>query len=686
MTSKYVPPWEQPDEPAPAATPAIGRGARLKGGKPAAKPDKGGGTPRKPPDSASTSAKAPRKGAGVGGSSTPRRKTAPRRPGGRAAVDHVAPLLGLSPPQGGEAVDNSVDDEGPSAPAIITAPDYIRRAMRYMEGVRSGSIDVCEYVRLTAERQYRDLNRQGKPGWGYVFDEAEAVRCAQFTEHLPHIKGPLARKNMLLEDWQVFRFTTVFGWLVLDNRRQRRFRRAYTEVPRGNGKSSESAGVGLFALSADKEDGAEIYSAATTRDQAKIVFEVAQGMARLRPDMRSALGVEVGAHSIYVTGTVSRFQPLSAEASTLDGLNIHIAIVDELHAHQTRHVYDVLETALGKRLRSMLWIITTAGTNRAGICYEVRDYVIKVLRGVVKDESQFGIIYTIDEGDDWTSPAVWRKANPNWGVSVMPDVIEQLANKAMQVPSAQSNFMTKHLNVWVSSDNPWLPMDRWDACADTSLKMESFAGDAEYLCYVGLDLASKIDIVARVFCFTKVVDGARHYYLFAKFYLPEAAVRESRNSQYLGWVTAGYIQVMPGDTVDFGVIEEELIADAQAAQAAEVGFDPWQATQLAQRAATEGGLTMVEVRPTVQNFSPAMKEIEAAVRDGRAHHDGNPVLTWMASNVVCHTDAKDNIFPRKELPQNKIDGMVAAITAVNRAMTANEPERSVYETRGIISL
>lgn len=576
----------------------------------------------------------------------------------------------------------------PAAPAIIRPPsqDYLLRADRYVRGVLAGAIDVCEFVRLACQRQLSDLERQGRPDWPYAFDEAEAMRCPKFIELLPHIKGPLAGENVRLEDWQCFRLTTVFGWLAKEDRRRRRFRRGYTEVPRGNGKSLESSGIGLFGLTADKEPGAEIYSAATTRDQAKIVFEVAQAQANRRPDFLSAFNVQVGAHSIFIPDKLSAFQPLSAEAKTLDGKNVHIGIVDELHAHPTRHVYDVLETALGKRLRSLLWIITTAGTDRAGICYEIRDYVIKVLRGIVTDESQFGIIYTLDEGDDPFIEKSWRKANPNWGVSVMPDVIEQLAIKAVNTPSAQSNFKTKHLNLWVSSSSPWLPSDKWDACANPKMRREDFINDSSWSCVIALDLASKIDFVARVELFQKIIDGAIHYRVFPKFYLPEAQLRESNNSQYTGWAISNYLEAMVGDTVDYATVEKDLIEAATATRAVQVGFDPWQAQQLAQNCAA-AGLTMVEIRPTTQNFSPAMKEIEAAVRDGRLQHDGNPVLSWMAGNVVCYRTLRDEFLPRKEFEQNKIDGMVALISAVARAIVIGGAEsKSVYEERGLLSI
>lgn len=533
-----------------------------------------------------------------------------------------------------------------------------------MDAVKAGTIPACKFVKQAVERQRRNLRTWATSG-PYLFDEEEAGEWCEFAEELPHIKGPLAGQNIRLEGWQCFILTTVFGWRKRSTG-TRRFRRVYIEVPRGNAKSTLSSGVGLKAAFADGEGGAEVYSAATTRDQARIVFKDAQAMARRRPELCRELGVEVLAHDIVQSSTASKFTALASDSNSLDGLNIHFAAVDELHAHKTREVYDVLETGTGKRPQSMLWSITTAGSDRVGICYELRTYTTKVLSGVIEDESHFGIIYTIDDGDDWTDETSWRKANPNWGVSVQPDVVAQLAAKAMQMPAAQANFKTKHLDVWVNADQAWMDMRAWDRCADPDLTIERFAGEP---CYIGLDLASKTDMAARVAIFPKVIDGQAHYYLFGRYFLPEQAIDDGRNSQYRGWATQDLVTVTPGDVLDFQAVEDDVLAISSAHQVAEVAYDPWQATQLAQRLQANGATT-VEFRNTVGNFSAPMKELDALARSGRLHHNGDPVLTWMVSNVVCHTDAKENIYPRKERPENKIDGVIAAITALGRAMVS----------------
>lgn len=553
----------------------------------------------------------------------------------------------------------------PKTPGTSSADRHCEKAHTYARSVIAGEIPACKWVKAATRRHLGDLERQHEKTYPFRFDESLGGRVCRFIEQLPHIKGPKAGTNILLEPWQCFILVCVFGWIRKDTGK-RRFRRVYIEVPRGNAKSTLSSGVGLYCLTADGEGGAEVYSAATTRDQARIVFSVAQQMVRKRPQMMATLGAESHAHAISVIKSASKFEALSAEGNSLDGLNIHVAIVDELHAHKTREVYDVLETGTGKREQSLLWTITTAGSNRAGICYEVRTYLTKLLDGVFEDDSFFGIIYTIDDADEWTDPASWVKANPNWSISVMPEVVAQLAQKAMQMPAAQNNFKTKHLNNWVNADTAWMDMRAWDRCADTSLSIDSFIGKD---CLIGLDLASKTDIAAKIRLFYEDRDGERHYFVFGTYYLPEVAVSDGRNSQYSGWEIEGRVVTTPGDVLDFDIVKSELLDDSSRFGVREIAYDPWQATQLAQQLQAEGA-TMVEYRNTVANFSAPMKEVDALVRSGRLHHDGDPVLGWMVSNVVCHVDAKENIYPRKERPENKIDGVVALITALGRAMTA----------------
>lgn len=555
----------------------------------------------------------------------------------------------------------------------LSRPNYFEIAKKYANDVVQGRLPACDLVKKACQRQLNDLIRYGD-GHKFIFDSASGDRICWFIEHLTHVKGELAGKEIRLEPWQVFILHTVFSWKTPAG--TRRFRRVYIEVPRGNGKSSLSSGVALFCLCADREPGAEVYSFATTRDQAKIVFGDAKEMAKQNSKLRSAFNLQTLANALYVPKTNSYFQAKSAEGSTLDGLNTHLAVIDELHAHKTRAVYDVVETSLGKRRNSLMWVITTAGFDTAGVCYEVRSFVRQVLNKEVEDESQFGIIYGLDEGDDWTSEAALQKANPNWGVSVRPEIIKSLQSKAIARPSAANNFKTKHLNVWCSAASSWMDMVAWNSC-EGGISLEDFEGCE---CYMGLDLGAKNDLTAKVLVFPREDEsGCRIYYVFGQYYAPRAALLKSGNSQYDGWETLGYLRVSDGAVTDFDQIEEEILEDCQRFQVTAVAYDPWQATQLAGRL-SDKDIPMVEYRNTVQNMSDPMKWLEALVQDRRIAHDGDPALAWMIGNVVAKRDFKDNIFPRKEVYENKIDGAVALIMALG--MCVNEETAGAFEEYG----
>lgn len=544
----------------------------------------------------------------------------------------------------------------------MASRDYCGIARQYAADVLGGKIPACKWVKLAADRQLADLKTYAGSRSPYVFDENEANRVCKFIELLTHTKGELAGTRIHLEPWQVFILTTVFGWL----RRAdggRRYRRAYVEVSRGNGKSTLLSGVGLYCLVADREGGAEVYSFATTRDQAKIVFGDAKVMAERNAPLRNKFGLQVLANALYVPTSNSTFQAKSAEGSTLDGLNTHLAIIDELHAHKTRAVYDVVETSTGKRKNSLMFVITTAGFDTSGICYEVRTMVTKVLEKSVVDETQFGIIYGLDEGDDWTTVEALEKANPNWGISVRPEIITSLMKKAIALPSAVNNFKTKHLNIWCSASSAWMDMQAWEA-GEINVDRSDFEGQP---CYIGLDVGAKNDVTAKVLLFPV----GKSFVVFADFYLPEAAVEKSTNSQYRGWVEEGWITQSGGAMTDLARIEEDIRDDLSRFDVKGIAYDPWNALQLATNLGNDGA-PMVEYRNTVQNFSDPMKSLEALVQDKRVNHDGNPVLRWMMGNVVAKLDAKDNIFPRKERYENKIDGVVALIMALGISSTADE--------------
>lgn len=566
---------------------------------------------------------------------------------------------------------------------------HAAEAMGYAQRVVGGDIPACKWVKAACQRQLDDLARwSSDPLYPYDWQPERADRVVRFIELLHHVKGRWGGQRIVLEAWQKFGLACVFGW-VRKAGGGRRFRTVYEEVPRKNAKTTKLSGVGLYMLAADDEWGAEVYSAATTRDQAKIVFEISQLMARVDGPFRSRFGVEALTHSLLVKETASKFLPLSAEGTTLDGLNVSCALIDELHAHKTRAVHDVLDSAMGSRLQPLVWKITTAGSNRAGVCYDQRSYLVKILNAVLKrhdgmgyevtgntadDDAFWGIIYTVDEGDEEFAESTWRKANPNYGVSVDPLDMQRMATVARAQAAALSEFKTKRLNVWVNADSAWMNMLQWDSCANPMLREDEFVGAP---CVIALDAAFKKDLFAKV----KVFRRGRKYVVFGRYYVPAAMVERPGMEQLKGWIQEGWIRTTPGEVLEIDSVREELIGaadgsvtgDLQRFEVVECGYDPAQLTQFAGELLNQG-VPMVEIRPLVLQFSPAMKDLEELVAGRNLEHNGDPVLAWMIANVVCHRDHKDNIYPRKQRPDDKIDGAVALIMALSRAVVERDDE------------
>lgn len=486
-------------------------------------------------------------------------------------------------------------------------------------------------------------------------------RICRFIELLPHVKGVLSGQRIKLEPFQVWVLTQLFGWVDPDG--NRRFRRALVIVPRGNGKSTLASGVALYMLAADGGQ-ADVYTAATSRDQAGIVFRDAQHMAKTSPELCHKLGIKVLAHQLTVPTKNSRFLALSSESHGLDGLNISLAVLDELAQHPDSRVYDAIVTGAGKRPNSLIFAITTAGSNQLGPGYQQQEYLRTVLDGSVEDDQFFGCIWTIDNTDDWTDPECWRKANPGWGVSVEPTFVSGLAKKARQVGHDQVAFLQKHLDCWTNADSQFLDMTAWSRNADPTLNIEDFRGEA---CWIGLDLATKVDLTARVLLFRRIIDGEKHYYLFGRAYLPEAAI--NGNATYAGWRMQNRLAITPGEVTDFTYILDDLKNDCRNYDVQGIAVDAWQASWVMQQLLIEGA-PAVEYRNNVASMSNPMKELAAAVAGGKLHHNGDPVLAWCMSNLVAHYDQKDNVFPRKNLVTQKIDLAVATIMAIGLELEA----------------
>jgi phage terminase large subunit-like protein len=556
--------------------------------------------------------------------------------------------------------------------------DFPAIAAQYCNDVLTRRIPACKWVRLACQRQVDDLKRK-RFEWHY--DTEKAARPCRFIELLPHIKGKWKTALLRLEPWQIFIICTVFGWVDADG--NRRFRTVYIEVPRKNAKSTLTSGVALYCL-CENEPGAEVYSAATKKDQARIVFEVALRMVRKTPGLARRFGIEVEKHRIFNDDAAKEFKPLSSDEDGLDGLNIHFVSVDELHAHKSRAVWDVLDSATGSRTQPLVWAITTAGSNQQGVCFEQREYVCNLLNKRHDDERYFGVIYSIDlqskdadgnviPGDDWKDESAWRKANPNYGVSVLPADIAAIARKAIQSSRTQNNFLTKRLNVWCNASEAYYNLEAWRRC-QRDVSLTDFEGEP---CWIGLDLSSKVDITAKARVFrrmeTDTIKGKQieqaHYYVFVEHYLPDSVLESDDNKasqQYSEWADAKRITLTPGPAIDYATIQDGIMEDARRFDLQAVGYDPWNTEQMRQQLEAEG-LTMVENRMGMQTMSDPMKTSEALILANRLHHDGDPVLTWEVGNVVGYYDNKANVYPRKTHPENKIDGAVAQIIALRLA-------------------
>ena len=317
---------------------------------------------------------------------------------------------------------------------------------------------------------------------------------------------------------------------------------------------------------------------------------------------------------------------------------------------------------LHEREQPLALIISTAGDNLAGPCYDDWLTVKKILEGVLEDDTHFGIIYTIDDDDDWTSEQALRKANPNYDISVSAEFLRQQQRDAINNARKQGTFKPKHLNVWVQARDAYVNMQRWADCRDAGLTFESMKGRP---CYVGMDLASKVDLAAIEILFP--LDGGL-YARFGKYYLPDETVQAPGNDHYRAWQREGWLTVTDGNIIDFTRILDDLDELQSQVQITELAYDPAQATMLVTEL-QNAGITCVELRPTVLNYSEPMKQVEALIRDRKLKHNGDPVMTWAMSNVVAKLDAKDNVYPRKERVENKIDPFVALCAAMARAMT-----------------
>lgn len=582
-----------------------------------------------------------------------------------------------------------------TARALDHARDYSGIANEYARKVVAGRIVACKWVKLACKRHLDDLKR-ARTGWDYYFDPWHADDICDFVEKLPHVEGVWETPTIVLEPPQIFILASVFGWRRRSDQ-LRRFSSVYVELARKGAKSTLTAAVALYCLCCEDEPGAQIIIGATTGEQAGKVFNPAQKMVRRTEALRDAFGLQAWARSITCERTNGFIQPINAKGKTQDGWNPHVGILDELHAHQDRALFDVITSAFGSRRNPLRWVITTAGYNTVGVCYEQHVYLKKILEGALEADHYWGIIFTLDEGDSAFDPAVWIKANPMLGITPTIASMQSEAADAKASPSSQGEFETKRCNIWRNAASAWLNIASWKACGDEALSWDDFDG---LDCYIGGDLADKDDITALVLA---AFDADERLIFKPMFWLPEATLQRPENGEgravapYRAWAQQGYLQITEGDWVDHNEVEEVAKQWIERYGVRQVTFDQFAAAQaMASRINSELGgdpnnPLAVVLHKKASSVTDPCKELERRVNAGpaRLRHDGNPVMNWMASNVVVSRRRDETLLPIKEsqMSPNKIDGIDALVNAIAPAVMAPpDAGLSVYEHAGLFRL
>lgn len=540
---------------------------------------------------------------------------------------------------------------------------------RYARSVVSGKTVAGPWVRKACARHLDDVKHAKERG--LVWDLDRALRAIQFFPDMLQLEDGAP---FVLLPWQQFVIGSLFGWYNSDG--TRRFRTAYVETGKGSGKTPLAAGIGLYGLTADGQAAAEIYSAATARDQASIVFRDAVRMRNQNPELAELIKEQVG--SLSIPSTFSVFRAVSSEHRGLDGKRVHMAIVDELHEHPSSIVVDKMRAGTKAQRNALIFEITNSGYDRESVCYRHREYSEKVLDGIFENDQWFAYVCALDDGDDWTDPKVWAKANPSLGVTIPESYLREQVNEALGMPSKQNIVKRLNFCVWTEQADLWMPMDKWDACAG-EVDPESLRGR---ICYAGLDLSSTTDLSSLVLYFPGV-DGGRDAVL-PFFWIPgdEIQERERRDHvPYLTWIEQGLLEATPGPTINYDAIchrLDSLVRDS-GFLIQEVAFDRWGATKISQDL-MDAGFEMVQFGQGYASMSAPMKELARLVLSRGFDHGGHPILRWNASNVSAAQDPAGNIKPDKRSSKARIDGIVALIMALDRAQRHAIGE-SEYERR-----
>ena len=585
---------------------------------------------------------------------------------------------------------------------------------------RAGLFFYAHFTEVTDIRKLKKYTPTPFMAKGSHYDKALADYAVSFIQCLCHTKGTWAGKPFELIDWQERIIRDLFG--VVKENGYRQFNTAYIEIPKKMGKSELAAAVALLLTCGDGEERAEVYGCAADRQQASIVFEVAADMVKMCPALSKRVKILASQKRIVYHPTNSFYQVLSAEAYSKHGFNIHGVVFDELHTQPNRKLFDVMTKGSGDaRMQPLYFLITTAGTDTRSICYETHQKAKDILEGRKIDPTFYPVIYGADEEDDWTDPKVWKKANPSLGITVGIDKVKAACESAKQNPAEENSFRQLRLNQWVKQAVRWMPMEKWDRCAFATSE-DDLEGR---VCYGGLDLSSTTDITAFVLVFpprvvasstslaspqaaklghsaappfpTQPASLGLHgdpmfedkYTVLPYFWIPEDNIdlRVRRDHvPYDVWERQGYLQTTEGNVVHYGYIEKFIERLGERFNIREIAFDRWGAVQMVQN--LEGmGFTVVPFGQGFKDMSPPTKELMKLVLEERIAHGGHPVLRWMMDNIYIRTDPAGNIKPDKEKSTEKIDGAVATIMALDRAIRCgNDTSESVYDSRGLLFL
>jgi phage terminase large subunit-like protein len=533
----------------------------------------------------------------------------------------------------------------------------------YAKDVTEGRIVTGKWVRLACERHLCDLERDD------LIWDVEAVKkvVGFFRDVLRLNGGDFEGKPFILQPWQAFIVGSLFGWKTPDG--YRRFRTGYIEIGKGNGKSPLAAGIGMYMLTADGEARAEVYSGATKKDQAMVLFRDAVAMKDQSPALASRITPSGSGQNVWnlaYSETGSWFRPISSDDAQ-SGPRPHCGLLDEIHEHKTSIVIDMMRAGTKGRRQALIFEITNSGYDRQSICWQHHDYSTRILDRAETYDPWFAYVCTLDEGDDWTDPSVWVKANPNIGISVTEKYLREQVREAQGMPGKQNVVKRLNFCIWTEQDTRWLDMDTWRASAGT-VDEAALRGRQ---CFAGLDLASTSDIAALDLLFPPIPEDP-NWYLLPYFWVPEESARTRTQKDrvlYEQWAADGVLQTTPGNITDYEFIREKIKELAESFLITELVYDRWNATQLITQLGNDG-LTVVPFGQGFASMAAPTKEFDKLLREGVLRHGNHPVLTWMAGNVAVIQDPAGNLKPDKNKSSEKIDGIVAGIMALGRAMVA----------------